>query len=66
MSRPSSRSHFVSEPVALFLDEISLHLRFGHFAEGIVRLSDLVYFAGLIAVAAATTRLSFEIRRVGA
>ena len=57
---------FVSEPVAIFLDSISLHLRFAHFAEGLVKLSDLVYFAALTAICGAITRLSFELRRVGA
>jgi len=57
---------FVSEGVAQFLDTISLHQRFGHFSEGIVYLADVVYFVGLIAVAAAVVRLSFELRRVGA
>ncbi len=56
----------VSQQVAQLLDSLSLHLRFGHFAEGIVRLSDLSYFAGLTAITMATTRMSFELRRVGA
>jgi ABC-2 type transport system permease protein len=55
----------VSEPIAKLLDSLSMHMRFGHFAEGIIRLSDLAYFAGLVAVSAATTRLSLELRRVG-
>ncbi len=56
----------MSEGVAQFLDAISLHLRYGHFAEGIIRLSDLAYFAGIVAVSAAVTRLAFELRRTGA
>ncbi len=55
----------VGQSVARFLDAISLHLRFSHFAEGVVRLSDLAYFAGLAAVSFAVTRLSFELRRAG-
>ena len=57
---------FVTEPVAIFLDAISMHLRFSHFAEGLVRLSDLIYFASLAAICGALTRLAFELRRVGA
>jgi ABC-2 type transport system permease protein len=57
---------FVSEGVAGFLDAISLHQRFGHFSEGVVYLADVVYFVGLVAVAGAVVRLSFELRRVGA
>lgn len=56
----------VGESLAGVLDSISLHLRFGPFAEGVVRLSDLAYFAGLPAVSFAVTRLSFELRRAGA
>ena len=57
---------FVSEPVAIFLDALSMHLRFSHFAEGLIRLPDLVYFFGVAAVSFAITRLVFELRRVGA
>ena len=57
---------FVTEGVAIFLDLISLHQRFGHFSEGVVYLADLVYFVGLVALAAAVVRLSLELRRVGA
>ncbi|MDP6980523.1 MAG: ABC transporter permease [Myxococcota bacterium] len=54
---------FVSEPTAIFLDALSLRLRFGHMAEGFVFASDLVYFAAIACVSAALTRLSFELRR---
>ncbi|MCP4039675.1 MAG: ABC transporter permease [bacterium] len=57
---------FVNESVAGFLDAISMHLRFAHMAEGLVFASDLVYFAGVAVVSAALTRLSLELRRVGA
>ncbi|MEE9608115.1 MAG: ABC transporter permease [Myxococcota bacterium] len=57
---------FVSEGVAKFLDGISLHPRYGSFAEGIVSLEHLVYFAGLALVALAVSRFAFDLRRVGA
>lgn len=57
---------FVTEPVAMFLDSISLHLRFAHMSEGLVLLSDLVYFAALVLLSGVLTRLSLELRRVGA
>lgn len=56
---------FVSEPVSIFLDGLSLHERFAHMSEGLIYLSDLVYFAAIIAVSAALTRITFELRRVG-
>jgi ABC-2 type transport system permease protein len=55
----------VSEGVANVLDSVSMHERYGHFAEGIIRLSDLAYFAGLVAISVAATRLSLELRRAG-
>jgi ABC-2 type transport system permease protein len=57
---------FVSEGVAGFLDAISLHLRYGSFAEGIVSLANIVYFVGVVLVALAAARFSFDLRRVGA
>jgi len=57
---------FVSEPVANFLDQISLHPHFGRFSEGVVALDDIAYFFALAAIAAAIVRLSLESRRVGA
>jgi hypothetical protein len=57
---------FVTEPVAIFLDSLSLHLRFAHMAEGLVFLSDFMYFVALAIFSGALTRLSIELRRVGA
>lgn len=55
---------FLSEPVFEALDALSIHPRYGAFAEGVVRVAHLVYFAGVAAVAAALARLSFDWRRV--
>jgi len=54
----------VGEDVAIALDAIALRPHFVRFAEGIVALSDIAYFAGTVAVAAALARLSLELRRV--
>ena len=56
---------FVSESVAISLDAIALHERFAHMSEGLILLSDLVYFFALVMISAALTRLSIELRRVG-
>ena len=56
---------FVSESVSKFLEQISLHPRFGSFSEGIVAAENVVYFAGLALVSMAVARLSFDLRRVG-
>jgi ABC-2 type transport system permease protein len=56
---------FVSEDTARLLDAFALHPRFGSFAEGIVALDHVVYFAGLVLVGLALARLSFDLRRVG-
>jgi len=55
---------FVGEGTAALLDALSLHLRYGSFAEGIVGVGDLAYFAALAALAAALARFSFTWRRV--
>jgi ABC-2 type transport system permease protein len=55
----------VGETIGGFLDAISMHPRFGRFAEGIVELANVAYFAGLAALAAALARLSLDLRRVG-
>ncbi|MDJ0786858.1 MAG: ABC transporter permease [Myxococcota bacterium] len=55
---------FVGERLFAVLDAISIHPRYGAFSEGVVRVSHLVYFAGLACVAAALARLSFDWRRV--
>jgi ABC-2 type transport system permease protein len=57
-------SSLVPEPLYEVLDAISLHPRYGAFAEGIVRLADLVYFAGLALVGMAVARFALEWRRV--
>lgn len=57
-------NNFVNEGTARFLDAVSLHPRYGSFAEGIVNLANLVYFAGLALVAFAVARFSFDWRRV--
>ena len=54
---------FASEGVAIFLDSVALRPHFVRFAEGIVALGDVVYFACTAAVAAALARLSLELRR---
>lgn len=58
-------SAFVGEGAATLLDALSLHPRFGGFAEGLVSLADLAYFAGIALVAFALVRLSFDLERVG-
>lgn len=55
---------FVGEGFGRFLDAVSMHPRYGSFAEGVVRLEHIAYFAGLALVAAALARLSFDWRRV--
>ncbi len=56
---------FVSEPVAVFLDQISLHPRYGSFSEGIVALANVAYFVGIALIGMAVARFSFDLRRVG-
>ncbi|MGH0037459.1 MAG: ABC transporter permease [Myxococcota bacterium] len=55
---------FVSEPVARFLEVISLHPHFGRFSEGLIYLDDIAYFAALAVIAGAVSRLSLDLRRV--
>ena len=55
---------FVGERTGRFLDAISMHPRYGSFAEGVVALEHIAYFVGLAAVAAALARFSFDWRRV--
>ena len=55
---------FVTETLASVLDGLSLHPRFGHFSEGLVRVADLAYFAGFGAVAFALARFSLAQGRV--
>lgn len=54
----------VSEDAVRVLDALSLHLRYGSFAEGIVGAGHLAYFAAVAAVSAALARFSFTWRRV--
>jgi len=56
---------FVSEGTAAILDGLALHPRYGSFAEGIVTLANVVYFAGIALVGMAVARFSFDLRRVG-
>jgi ABC-2 type transport system permease protein len=56
---------FVSEGTAMFLEGISLHPRFGSFAEGIVSLANVAYFIALVLIAFSIARFSFDVRRVG-
>lgn len=53
-----------NESTAAILDALSLHSRYSSFAEGIVPLADIAYFIGLVAVAMAVTRFSFDLRRI--
>jgi ABC-2 type transport system permease protein len=55
---------FVSEGVAGALDALSLHPHYGAFAEGLVALENVAYFAGLALVGLALARFSFDLRRV--
>ncbi len=55
---------FVSERIARALDAISLQPRFASFAEGMVSFGDLAYFAGIVAVGFAATRLALDLVRI--
>jgi ABC-2 type transport system permease protein len=55
---------FVSEDIALALDRISLHPRYGSFSEGIVSIANVVYFVGVALVGFAVARFSFDLRRI--
>ncbi|HBZ72022.1 MAG TPA: hypothetical protein DEP35_20750 [Deltaproteobacteria bacterium] len=55
---------FTSAGAAKVLDAISLQPRFVGFAEGIVSLADLLYFAAIVATAAAVARLGLDVVRV--
>ena len=56
---------FLTEQVAGVLDAISLHPRYGSFAEGIVSLENVVYYVAIAMVSIALARFSFDLRRVG-
>ncbi len=55
---------FVGESTARLLDALSLHPRYGAFAEGVIDFSHLAYFAGVGLVALAIARFSYDWRRV--
>jgi ABC-2 type transport system permease protein len=55
---------FVSEGVAETLDLLSLQPRFIGFAEGLVKLDDVAYFAGIAGVAFVLARFSLDWSRV--
>lgn len=57
-------TQFVPESLAEWIDPLSLHPRFGAFAEGLVRAQDLAYFAGYVVVAVALARLAWDQQRV--
>lgn len=55
---------FVGDTAGRFLDALSFHTRFAGFAEGVMALSDLAYFAGVVAVCVAVARLGLDLVRV--
>ena len=57
-------SGFVSEEIWGILDAISLHPRYGRFAEGSVSLANVAFFLGIAALSAVVARFSFDLRRV--
>ncbi len=57
-------SGFVSEGLHAALDALSLHPRYGAFAEGVLTAGNVVYFVALGATAFALTRFSYVWRRV--
>ena len=52
----------VGEHTAIALDAIGLRPHFTRFAEGMVALSDLLYFAGCVAVAGMLAVFSLNLR----
>ncbi len=57
-------SPFLGPAANRLLDAISLHPRYGSFAEGVVSLAHLAYFAGIGLVSFAVARFSYDWRRV--
>ena len=55
---------FLGERSGPLLDALSMHQRYGSFAEGIVNLEHFAYFVGLGGVCAALAHFSFAWRRV--
>lgn len=56
---------FVGEELAEVLEAVSFHPHYGRFSEGLVALSDILYFAATAVIAAAIVRTSLELRRLG-
>jgi len=56
-------AQFAPEGAMAWIDPLSLHPRFGSFAEGLVRPADLVYFAGYALVGFALARVALDPRR---
>jgi len=57
-------AQFLPDRAAAAIDPLSMHPRFGAFAEGLVRAGDVAYFAGFAIVAFALARLALEQIRV--
>jgi ABC-2 type transport system permease protein len=57
-------AQFLPDAAAEAIDPLSMHPRFGAFAEGLVRSADLAYFAGYVLIAYALARLALEQTRV--
>lgn len=57
-------SSFLPEGAARVLDALSLHPRVGTFVEGLVRLSDLLFFVGVALVCLALARFALDQLRV--
>lgn len=57
-------SGFLTEGSMRFLDGISFHPHYRFFAEGVVILSHVAYFVGVVIVCFALARFSFDLRRV--
>ena len=57
-------SGFLTEGTMRFLDGISFHSHYRFFAEGVVILSHVAYFVGVVIVCFALARFSFDLRRV--
>jgi ABC-2 type transport system permease protein len=57
-------SPFVSDAAARTLDALSFHSRFAGFAEGVMALSDVAFFGGVVGVSVAVARLGLDLVRV--
>ena len=57
-------AQFLPDRAAAAIDPLSMHPRFGAFAEGLIRADDLVYFLAYALVAFALARLALEQTRV--